>query len=46
MSKREMRKDGIKSPNEADALMLTFAQGREPEERREAKQFKKKLGNY
>jgi len=46
MSKQEMRKEGIKSPNEADALMLTFAQGREPETRREAKQFKKKLNNY
>lgn len=27
MSKREMRKEGIKSPNNIDALMLTFVQG-------------------
>lgn len=27
MSKREMRKEGIKSPNNMDALMLTFVEG-------------------
>ena len=46
MSKKDMRKEGIKSPNEADALMLTFAKGNEPELRREAKQFKKTLKRY
>ena len=29
MSKREMRKQGIKSPNAMDATMLTFIEGEE-----------------
>ncbi len=45
MSKDEMRKLGYKSPNNVDALMLTFAKGQRPESK-VASQYKPNLHVY